>query len=294
MTKQRGCLILLSTGFASYTALQWLMLFYCYCFFGWCFESAYVSLRQHRFVNRGFVRLPLLPIYGSGALCILIFCLPYHENPLLVFVLGIILPTILEYAVGWSMERLFKMTYWDYSSQKFNLNGYICLSSSIAWGVLSMLLIYVIHPPIGRLIVSLPVIPSLCVVIPLTAVFAVDFVMAFRTALNLRRILEDLEQLRTQLDELRVQIELAQAEAREQVETLRLTARSEMLRRQMQRRVSNMIRHYHIRALLRAHPTASSHLFADPLRAARERSLAFRRSVEKAVEAVEEARDWTR
>lgn len=272
----------MTIGFQSYTALQWLMLFYIYCFFGWCFESAYVSLCQHRFVNRGFVRLPLLPIYGSGALCILLFCLPYRGNYPLVFVLGVIFPTILEYIVGWSMERLFKMTYWDYSRKKYNLHGYICLSSSIAWGVLSVLLIHLIHPPIERLIGHIPTLIVWVVVIPVSIVFAADFIMAFRSAFNLRRVLEDLEHLRTQLDETRVQLELARAEARDQLEALQ--ARADMLHGNMQNRIRSLNRQYFTRALLRAHPTAASRVFAEPLRVARERALNFRRTVEESIE----------
>lgn len=269
-------------GFQSYTPVQWLLLFYIYCFFGWCFESAYVSACQRRFVNRGFVRLPLLPIYGTGALCILLFCLPYRGNYPLVFVLGVIFPTILEYIVGWSMERLFKMTYWDYSNKKINLHGYICLSSSIAWGVLSLLLIHLIHPPIERLLSHIPPLIGWILVIPVSIVFAADFIVAFRTAFNLRHVLEDLERLRTQLDETRVQLELARAEARDQFEALQ--ARADMLHNNIQSRIHSMNRHYFVRALLRAHPTAASRVFAEPLRTARERALNFRRTVEKSIE----------
>ena len=60
----------------TYNIFQWLMFFYIYCFIGWCFESAYVSIKKRRFVNRGFLRLPLLPIYGSGAIAILIVTVP--------------------------------------------------------------------------------------------------------------------------------------------------------------------------------------------------------------------------
>ena len=105
-----------------------------YCFFGWIFESTYVSAKTGRFVNRGFLRLPLLPLYGTGAVMMLWVSLPVKDNLLLVYLTGVIAATLLEYVTGWGMERLFKMKYWDYSSQRFNVKGYICLSSSIAWG----------------------------------------------------------------------------------------------------------------------------------------------------------------
>lgn len=132
----------------SYSVLQWLLFFYIYCFIGWCFESAYVSLKKRRFVNRGFLKLPMLPIYGSGAIAILIVTIPVRDNLWLVWLFGMISATLLELVTGAVMELLFKVKYWDYSNQKFNYKGYICLSSSIAWGFLSLLLTEVIHEPI--------------------------------------------------------------------------------------------------------------------------------------------------
>ncbi len=280
-------------GLHSYTLLQWVLLFYLYCFFGWCFESTYVSLHEHRFVNRGFVRLPLLPIYGSGALCILLICLPYRGIPAAVFVLGIIFPTILEYITGWAMEAMFKMRYWDYSNQKCNLRGYICLSSSLAWGGLSLLLIYVIHPPIGRLIQDIPPLIGTIIAVPVTVAFAADFIVAFHTALNLRHFLEELERLRTQLDEARVQLELARETARDRLAQAdrpnlpnlpNLQARVDQLTQACHQQLTQMTQKYHVRALLRAHPSARSRQFSKSLQLSRERAIAFRRQVAKAME----------
>lgn len=55
----------------TYAWYHWLTFFYVYCFFGWIFESTYVSLKQRHFVNRGFLRLPMLPLYGTGAVMML-------------------------------------------------------------------------------------------------------------------------------------------------------------------------------------------------------------------------------
>lgn len=109
----------------SYSFIQWLLFFYIYCFVGWCIESTIVSVDSRKFVNRGFVRGPVLPIYGFGAIVILFVTIPVKESPVLVYVLGAIGTTILEYITGWLMERMFKMKYWDYSDCKFNLKGYI-------------------------------------------------------------------------------------------------------------------------------------------------------------------------
>ena len=128
-----------------YTPGQWALLFFFYCFCGWVWESCYVSAKQRHWVNRGFLHGPLLPIYGSGAIIILFATLPVADNFWLVYFLGMLAATALEYVVGAVMEQLFKVRYWDYTKQPFNLHGYICLTSSIAWGFFSDLLIYVIH-----------------------------------------------------------------------------------------------------------------------------------------------------
>ena len=261
-----------------YSLEQWMLLFYIYCFFGWCFESAYVSLLEHHWVNRGFLRAPLLPIYGSGALCILLVCLPVKENSFAVFVLGVVFPTLLEYITGYVMELLFKMRYWDYTGKKGNINGYICLQSSIAWGFLSLLLIHFIQPPIGRWVERLPHLALLIVVIVISCVFVSDVIVSFRAAFNLRHVLEEMERVRMQLEEARVQLELARAEARDRLEELgedirednrrRQKAqeeRAELLRLEFMRRLEHQNRYFN-RAILKAHPSASSRRFAESMR----------------------------
>ena len=94
-----------------YTWYQWLTFFFIYCFFGWIFESTYVSAKTGHFVNRGFLRLPLLPLYGTGAVMMLWVSLPVKDNLFLVYLAGVIAATILEYVTGWGMEKLFKMKF---------------------------------------------------------------------------------------------------------------------------------------------------------------------------------------
>lgn len=266
----------------TYTLFQWMMLFYVYGFLGWCLESLYVSFLQKKWVNRGFLRAPILPIYGSGALCILWVCLPVKANFLAVFVLGIIFPTILEYITGWAMELLFKMRYWDYSDKKYNINGYICLESTIEWGFLSTFLVHVIHPPVGQFVVNQPRAALIAVVVVITVVFAADFVVSFRAAFNLSRILEETEHLRAQLESAYVQLDLARADARDKLLEIGQDAKDGYRRQQqmLEMRVSKlrieMAGHlarqnkYLYRAMLRAHPTAKSNRFAQSLNQLRE------------------------
>ena len=117
-----------------YHLTQWILFFFFYSFVGWLWESGYVSVRKRQWVNRGFMYGPMLPLYGSGALTVLISTMGVRENILLIFLFGMMAATLLEYVTGAVMERIFRVRYWDYRNQKFNLNGYICVSSSLCWG----------------------------------------------------------------------------------------------------------------------------------------------------------------
>lgn len=205
----------------TYTWYQWLLIFYTYCFFGWIFESTYVSCKTRRFVNRGFLRLPMLPLYGTGAVMMLWVSLPLEHNVFMVYISGMIAATVLEYITGWAMERLFKMKYWDYSSQRFNLNGYICLSSSIAWGFLTIFLTEIVHPPISRLVLLLHPIPALITVGAITVMFTADSVQSVRAALDLAKVLDAMTKMRTELDEIQVQMSLLKSETSQRVSEVR-------------------------------------------------------------------------
>ncbi|RHT55759.1 hypothetical protein DW757_13035 [Clostridium sp. AM29-11AC] len=196
-----------------YSFLQWLAFFYIYSFFGWIFESCYVSILKHRFVNRGFLRLPLLPLYGSGAVMMLWVSLPFREHPALVCLSGVIAATALEYVTGFVMERLFCVKYWDYSNKKFQLDGYICLSSSIAWGFLTILLTEYIHQPIARLVlgVSYPVL--LVCVSAVSVLFLLDTYESVREALALGNALKAMTRLHSEIEELQKRLEALQEEA---------------------------------------------------------------------------------
>ena len=205
----------------TYTWYQWLTFFYIYCFFGWIFESSYVSLKQHRFVNRGFLRLPMLPLYGSGAIMMLWVSMPVQDNLFFTWCAGVIGATCLEYVTGYVMEQLFKVRYWDYSNQKFNIHGYICLTSSIAWGFLTIFMTHVIHRPIERAVLSMPVWWDLLFVIIISIVFIYDSVVCVREALSLAESLESLNKLRQELDNIQVQRALLKMEAQERLESLK-------------------------------------------------------------------------
>lgn len=190
-----------------YNMTQWLFFFYFYCFFGWCFESTWVSLRSKKIVNRGFMRGPFLPLYGTGAIMMLVISMPFQENVVLTYFAGCIGATTLEFITGVTMEALFNIRYWDYSNNKFNYQGQICLKSTIAWGFLTILMTRVVHKPIEGIVFSIPQNVLGYATLFLTIYIVADFSLSFKAAMDLRRILvkiqrakEELERMQRRLD----------------------------------------------------------------------------------------------
>lgn len=292
-----------------YTWYQWLLFFFIYCFIGWIIESTYVSVRSLHFVNRGFLRLPLLPLYGSGAIIMLWLSLPAQGNLFLVFLFGMLGASALEYVTGYAMERLFKMKYWDYSNNPFNLNGYVCLTNSIAWGFLTLLLTEVIHRPLEWLVLRLNGTVCIILVIIVGIIFVTDAIHSTKEALDLGRILETMTKLKSELDEVQVQISLLKAETAQKVsdiktETIQMAAslkdgtmvkisslkaetasalkESALMERlqsltETKEKLTGRLTSYR-KGILRRNPTASSRLFGEALRELKEYSKKYKKS----------------
>ena len=129
--------------------------FIIYSFLGWCLESIYKTIIFRKPTNSGFLYGPLCPMYGIGAV-IMIMAGTLSNNILVIFLMSIVIFTIWEYLVAVVLEKLFKTKYWDYSDIKFNFQGRICLKNSIYWGILGVLLIFIIQPSIEKLVELIP------------------------------------------------------------------------------------------------------------------------------------------
>lgn len=140
----------------SYNLEQLIWLFFIYSFAGWCGEVAAAAIRKHRFVNRGFVSGPVCPVYGFGAAAVAMFLPELEHNLFFLFLGGMIVTTFVEYLTGRLMEKIFHRKWWDYSDQRFNLDGYVGLQTSILWGICSVLMIRVFNPLLCSLLSMLP------------------------------------------------------------------------------------------------------------------------------------------
>mgnify|MGYP005768119111 FL=1 len=129
--------------------------FIVYSFLGWCLESVYKTIIFKKPTNSGFLYGPFCPMYGIAAVLMLELG-KLSNNVIIIFILSFILFSIWEYIVAVILEKLFKTKYWDYSKFKFNIQGRICLKNSIYWGILGVLLIFVIQPFIQKVTNLIP------------------------------------------------------------------------------------------------------------------------------------------
>lgn len=127
--------------------LYYFLLFFIYSVIGYTFECAYCSIRNKRLIlNRGFLVGPYLPIYGSGALLMVLFLSKYTNNIFVVFIMGALMATIIEYITSFGMELFFKARWWDYSKEKYNINGRVCLLNTTLFGIGGVVMMYLINP----------------------------------------------------------------------------------------------------------------------------------------------------
>lgn len=153
------------------------LLFLSYSIIGYFVEIVSVSLTEKKIVlNRGFLIGPYLPIYGFGAICMIMFLEKYQHDILALFVMGVVICTILEYLTSLIMEKIFKLRWWDYSHKRFNINGRVCLENGVLFGLGGVFIVKVVNPLISGVIYWFPSWLTIVLGIFLLLVFITDIV----------------------------------------------------------------------------------------------------------------------
>ena len=155
--------------------LYYFLLFIIYSFLGWCIESLYCMIRQRKVVSRGFLIGPYCPIYGWAALIMILLLQRYLNDPIVLFVMGAVIASIIEYITSLFMEKIFHARWWDYSHIKFNVNGRICLTNSVLFGLLCIVLLYIVNPYIIRMLNYIPPLYLIFISGFLLAIFAITY-----------------------------------------------------------------------------------------------------------------------
>lgn len=167
---------------------------------GWIGEMIYHSIViKHLSEKRGFLNGFLCPIYGHGALLVLYVLNGGLKNPILTFLAGMALTTALEYFTSWMMEAIFHMRWWDYSHCKYQLNGRICLTNCIFFGLGCVLLCHVVNPPVMAWLFHIGSAYTIPVASFLFGLYLMDNVLSVRSAIQLSHRLDDLQKVRQEI-----------------------------------------------------------------------------------------------
>ena len=177
-------------GIDFYHLMNWLII---YSFFGWVWETCYVSVKSGKFVNRGFINGPLCTIYGFGAVSVYVILRPFSDNLLYLYLGGVVVATALEYVTAVLMESIFHTSWWDYSDNKFNFQGRICLGASLGWGVFTVILFKVLHPLVESIVILYPVYVGEIGICVIGVGYVVDFVFSAAAAFRIHEKLPVIE-----------------------------------------------------------------------------------------------------
>lgn len=177
-------------GIDFYHLMNWLII---YSFFGWVWETCYVSVKSGKFVNRGFINGPLCTIYGFGAVSVYMILRPFSDNLLYLYLGGVVVATALEYVTAVLMESIFHTSWWDYSDNKFNFQGRICLGASLGWGAFTVILFKVLHPFVESIVILYPVYVGEIGICVIGVGYVVDFVFSAAAAFRIHEKLPVIE-----------------------------------------------------------------------------------------------------
>lgn len=176
------------------------LLFFIYSFIGWCVEVAFVAITLRKVENRGFLNGPVCPIYGIGMLVVLMLLNPVKKSWVMLFFGGMIICSGVELFGGWILDRIFHMRWWDYSDNKFNVGGYICLTFSIMWGIAVVFAVRFVHTAIFSVINKMSKALGIILICLFMLIFVIDMIVTLKKLIGIRNSLGQLDKLADELN----------------------------------------------------------------------------------------------
>lgn len=164
------------------------MLFIIYSCLGWVMECTLGVIQKHKFVNRGFLIGPYCPIYGVGVVSVSLLLTKFSNNIILLFLLSTIICGTLEYFTSYIMEKIFHARWWDYSKNKFNINGRVCLQTLVPFGIISVIIISFVNPWILSKLYAIPHNILNYVVIGFLLIYIIDLSISFNVILRFKNL----------------------------------------------------------------------------------------------------------
>lgn len=167
--------------------------FFLYSFIGWLIETIICSIYQKRLVYRGFLLGPYCPIYGFIASFITVLTYKYVDWPVLVYIFSFLSATVGEYVISFILEKAFHMTWWDYTNYKINLHGRVALVPSLFWGLLGLVLVYVVNPFVFQISASLYDMFSIWPSIIIIGILFIDYITTIYRLDRFKKYIQRLE-----------------------------------------------------------------------------------------------------
>ena len=181
--------------------------FIIYSFFGWLLESTIRSVIERKFINTGFLHGPFCPIYGIGAIIMLLFLESFKNNIIILFIAGFFVLSIWEYMVGALLEKVFQTKYWDYTGCFGSIKGRVCLLNSLFWGFLGVVFVKYIHTFVASYISQVPITVTISITSIIGIYMLIDVIVTSVKVKNIQlkadTLKEITENLKEKLEELK-------------------------------------------------------------------------------------------
>lgn len=181
--------------FIEYSLYQMFHMFIFWSFVGWGIEVCWMTLETGEYQNRGFLNMPICPIYGFGVIMVTVFFRPVSHTVIPLFVVTSILCTAFELLVGLGMEKLFGARWWDYSHERYNYKGYICLKISILWGMGCVIVIRLVQPMVEKFIDLMPVKMGLALIMLWSVLIVIDLISSICAVNKLNNRLKQIDEI---------------------------------------------------------------------------------------------------
>lgn len=188
------------------TIYQLIFFFIIYSIAGWILESIYKSILEKKPINSGFMFGPYCPIYGFGAIIMIALLQNIKSDITLLFIVSFVVLTLWEYVVGVILEKVYHTKYWDYSNNRININGRVCLLNSVYWGILGVIFTRVVHPQVAKLTLLIPSNTLFYIDLIIGLIMIVD---ATISGINFNLISKKIEELKTLSEKIKEKLEKA-------------------------------------------------------------------------------------
>lgn len=156
--------------------------FFIFGFAGWCMEVILKYRQYHRFINRGFLTGPILPIYGFGVVLITVVVgnlASVESGVVTTFALSFVICGIVEYLTSFVLEKIFHARWWDYSQKPMNLNGRVWIGNLMLFGLAGVAIIHIVNPVLFPALDRIPLNTRKVTAVVLLAILAADFVISW-------------------------------------------------------------------------------------------------------------------